>query len=99
MRRTRQHPDLRVGSSVRGAIDMVAVAESLGEVRAVLPDDAGVSLDAALVALSGRVRLREGTTRSAEDIVRELWQAVFEPAETAPGGAGKATAPTGATTG
>lgn len=99
VRRTRQHPDLRVGSSVRGAIDMVAVAESLGEVRAVSPDDAGVSLDAALVALSGRVRLREGTTRSAEDIVRELWQAVFEPAETAPGGAGKATAPTGATTG
>ena len=30
VRRTRSHPDLRIGSSVRGAIDMVLVAGSLG---------------------------------------------------------------------
>ncbi len=98
VRRTRHHPDLRVGSSVRGAIDMAAVAESLGEVRSVPPEDVDVSLDAALVALSGRVRLREGTTRSADDIVRELWAAVFAPAEPGAPDAGKATAPTGAPT-
>lgn len=98
VRRTRHHPDLRVGSSVRGAIDMAAVAESLGEVRSTPPDDADVSLDAALVALSGRIRLREGTTRSTEDIVRELWRAVFAPAEPADRDAGKATAPIGAPT-
>ena len=33
VRLTRTHPDLRVGSSVRGAIDMCAVASSLGVVR------------------------------------------------------------------
>ena len=33
VRATRKHPDLRVGSSVRGTIDMVHVATSLAELR------------------------------------------------------------------
>ena len=32
-RATRDHPDVRQGSSVRGAIDMVAVAAALAEIR------------------------------------------------------------------
>jgi MoxR-like ATPase len=96
VRLTRGHGDLRVGSSVRGAIDMCAVASSLAAVRGSAVDADDVSLDAALVALSGRVRLREGTTRSAEDIVRELWASVFRRDDQAP--EGKAVAPIGATT-
>jgi len=99
VRATREHADLRIGSSVRGAIDMVMVANSLAALRETTPYAPSVSLDAALVALSGRVRLREGTTRTAEDVVRELWESVFgrtrgegDDAE------GKAGAPTGATT-
>lgn len=95
VRRTRSHPDLRVGSSVRGSIDMAAVAKSLAEVRSTTVVDAGVGLDAALVALSGRVRVREGSARTAEDIVSELWNEVFAPA--AGSGGGKASAPNGAT--
>ena len=95
VRRTRTHPDLRVGSSVRGAIDMAAVARSLASVRGSTVHDSGVSLDAALVALSGRVRLREGSTRTSEDVVTELWNEVFAPATEA--GGGKVNAPTGAT--
>jgi len=94
VRRTRNHPDLRVGSSVRGAIDMAAVAASLAKVRGSTVLDPGVGLDAALVALSGRIRVREGSPRSAEDVVSELWAAVFAPATEASGG--KANAPTGA---
>jgi len=97
VRRTRSHPDLRVGSSVRGAIDMCAVVVSLAEVRARPITERDVSLDAALVALSGRVRVREGSTRGAEAIITELWQQVFEPAEQALDEPGKASAPTGAT--
>jgi len=98
VRATRDHPDIRVGSSVRGAIDMCAVATSLGRVRGMSPQSPSVSLDAALVALSGRIRLREGVTRSAEDVVRELWDAVFgRVAGEEGGGEGKAGAPTGAT--
>jgi MoxR-like ATPase len=59
--------------------------------------DGDVSLDAALVALSGRVRLREGSTRSTEDIVRELWVQVFGKRDDDGSNEGKATAPTGAT--
>lgn len=95
VRRTRGHGDLRVGSSVRGAIDMAAVAVSLAAVRNVALEDATVSLDAALVALSGRVRVREGCARTAEDIVTELWNEVFAPVGGS--GGGKASAPTGAT--
>ena len=97
VRLTRSHGDLRVGSSVRGAIDMCAVAASLAEVRRSTATAADVSLDAALVALSGRVRLREGTTRSTEDIVRELWTLVFAKRSDDGSTEGKADAPTGAT--
>jgi MoxR-like ATPase len=99
VRLTRTHSDLRVGSSVRGAIDMCAVANSLATVRGSSPSASDVSLDAALVALSGRVRLREGTSRSAEDIVRELWVSVFgRKADDGGRSEGKGTAPIGATT-
>jgi MoxR-like ATPase len=95
VRRTRAHADLRVGSSVRGAIDMTAVASSLAAVRASTVNDPAVSLDAALVALSGRVRVREGSSRTSEDIITELWNEVFNPAPV--GESGKASAPSGAT--
>ena len=98
VRLTRTHADLRVGSSVRGAIDMCAVASSLAAVRGSSVAAGDVSLDAALVALSGRVRLREGTTRSTEDIVRELWKSVFGTIDDGGSNEGKAIAPTGATT-
>jgi len=63
------------------------------------PQSPSVSLDAALVALSGRIRLREGATRSAEDVVRELWESVFGPPVGDDGAPeGKAAAPTGAPT-
>jgi MoxR-like ATPase len=97
VRLTRSHGDLRVGSSVRGAIDMCAVASSLAAVRGSSVTAGDVSLDAALVALSGRVRLREGTTRSTEDIVRELWTTVFGTRDDSGSTEGKAVAPTGAT--
>jgi MoxR-like ATPase len=95
VRRTRTHSDLRVGSSVRGAIDMTAVTVSLASVRSLTVLDAGVGLDAALVALSGRVRVREGSVRTAEDIITELWNEVFAPAPQCE--SGKASAPAGAT--
>jgi MoxR-like ATPase len=100
VRATRAHADIRVGSSVRGAIDMVFVANSLAELRELPVLAPKVSLDAALVALSGRIRVREGTTRTPEDIITELWESVFNRSTSDDGGdaEGKAIAPTGATT-
>lgn len=96
VRRTREHPDLRVGSSVRGAVDMTRVASSLARVRSADVSDESVGLDAALVALSGRVRVREGHNRTADEIITELWHEVFaRPANGA--STGKVIAPNGAT--
>lgn len=77
VRLTRAHQDIRVGSSVRGSIDLALVAASLGQLRGEPITSPTVGLDAALAALSGRIRVREGSGRSPEDIVRELWRSVF----------------------
>jgi MoxR-like ATPase len=95
VRRTRNHPDLRIGSSVRGAIDTILVATRLAPLRDASPRDRSVGLDAALVSLSGRVRVRDGAGRTSEDVIRELWQSIFGEVG---GGEGKGDAPQGATT-
>ncbi|MEZ5167833.1 MAG: MoxR family ATPase [Acidimicrobiales bacterium] len=97
-RGTRRHPDVRVGSSVRGAIDLVEVAARLAGIRGLPVEDPEVGLDAALVALSGRIRLHEGGDTTPEDVIRELWAQVLA-AEQPPAGdddPGKAPAPEGA---
>lgn len=73
VRDTRDHHDVRTGSSVRGAIDLVLVAHELATLRDRGPLAADVTLDAAQLSLSGRIRIREGGSRTAEDIVHELW--------------------------
>lgn len=92
VRRTRVHPDLRVGSSVRGAVDFAKVAVSLAELRGLTVNDATVGLDAAMVALSGRVRMREGSSRTAEDVIEEMWRDIFGRVD-GDGTEGKAGAP------
>lgn len=96
VRRTRDHADLRTGSSVRGAIDTALVAEQLAGLRSRPSTDPQVGLDAAVTALSGRVRVREGVSRTAEEIVTDIWADVFRVAPDA-GDGGKAPAPSGAT--
>jgi len=98
-RATRTHDDVRVGSSVRGAIDLVEVASRLASIRATSTDDPEIGLDAALVALSGRVRLHEGGDRDAEDVIRDLWAQVLDSEKPTPESdesQGKAPAPSGA---
>ncbi len=83
VRLSREHPDLRIGSSVRGAIDVVAVAGELAALRSVTPPASGaapppgwvgVEIDAAVTALSGRITVREGCSRSPESVVEEIWR-------------------------
>lgn len=81
VRATRVHPDLRVGSSVLGAIDLLLVMGELAVLRGTDLTDPGVTLDACLLALSGRVRVRDGSGRTAEDVVTELWRQHFAPAD------------------
>lgn len=77
VRRTRDHSDVRVGSSVRGAIDVVRLAVSLARIRNASPTDWRIGHDAALAALSGRIGLHESSGRTAESVIDELYVAVF----------------------
>ena len=99
VRRTREHDELRVGSSVRGALDTALVARSLAGLRGLPLLNPSVGLDAAIVAVSGRVRLREGSQRTSEGIITELWEAIFGRIDDVDDGGdeGKAGAPIGAT--
>ena len=81
VRSTRSHPDIRTGSSVRGAIDLTMLAHQLARLRGTVGTDGGVTLDACLLALSGRIRVREGSGRTADEIVTELWAKFFGPTD------------------
>ena len=99
-RGTRNHPDVRVGSSVRGAIDLVEVGHALASMRSAQVTDPSVGLDAALTALSGRIRLHEGGSSTPESVITDLWEAVLaqeHPRDDDDSSSGKATAPDGAT--
>jgi MoxR-like ATPase len=75
-RATRDHPDLRSGASVRGAIDYARLVPELADIRVVPADDWQVGLDAALTTLSGRVRRHESSKRSADQIIEEIFRRV-----------------------
>ncbi len=74
-RDTRTHSDVKQGASIRGALDMVAIAEELFKVSSA--DRAQVMDDAMLSAMSGKVWLQETTERPAEEILREILKKVL----------------------
>ena len=75
-RATRHHPELRRGSSVRGAIDTVAIATEL-EAFGSYTERERMVLDAALLALTARVAVDEASEASPEEVVTEIWENHF----------------------
>ncbi|MGH9117872.1 MAG: AAA family ATPase, partial [Acidimicrobiales bacterium] len=89
-RRTRDHPDLRMGSSVRGAVDFVLLLRGLNELRGVGPGprpDRSTVLDAAHAAVSGRIRVEDGCDRRPEEVITELVDRLLAEAADAAGAA------------
>lgn len=90
-RATRTHPDVRQGSSVRGAIDCALIAHELAELRGLTQPDAEgypeLFYDAMVVALSGRIHLDDAAETTPEVVLREIWEDHFilEPARAEPG--------------
>ena len=91
-RATRVHPDVRQGSSVRGAIDLTLVAGELVALRGIrdsggsgrLTGDnparqacADTVFDAIVVALSGRIQLDETVDATPEAVLRQIWEDHF----------------------
>src|SRR4051795_9032753 len=90
VRITRDHSELRIGASVRGAIDTVLIAVELAVVRG----DEGVAestgLDAALAAFTGKVTLADGVARPVEDVVTDIWHRAHSELQSAGEEPGKA---------
>lgn len=97
-RATREHRDVRMGSSVRGAIDLSLVLTGLSKLRGEQEPARETARDAAYAALSGRIRIADGVDRTAESVIDELlelhWpQDTPEPTESDGGEPGKADGP------
>jgi MoxR-like ATPase len=75
-RATRAHPELRRGSSVRGAIDLVAIAVELAKLGS-YDDRHRLVLDAALLALSARIGVDEASEATPEAVITEIWENHF----------------------
>jgi MoxR-like ATPase len=75
-RATRVHPELRRGSSVRGAIDLVAIATELAKLDA-HQDREHVVLDSALLSLSARIGMDEASESTPEQVITEIWENHF----------------------
>ncbi len=73
VRATRKHPQVRIGSSVRGAIDLVLIAASLARLGSKPIGAADVTRRATMTALSGRIRVDEAADRTPEEILGDLW--------------------------
>jgi magnesium chelatase subunit D len=99
-RATREHRDVRMGSSVRGAIDMVALLTGLARMRGEQGMARATARDAAHAALSGRIRLADGCDRTPESVLDELLGGLWPPGARMPlppedGVAGDDTVPDG----
>ena len=92
-RLTREHAQVRMGASVRGAIDLVRLGRELSGLRGEPEAQPGGATfaDAAIAALSGRLRLDEGCEQTPEAIVLELIEQLKPVEEPTP--PGKAPAP------
>jgi MoxR-like ATPase len=91
-RATRVHPDVRQGSSVRGAIDLTLVGGELLGLRGIRDTGgngparpgntaraayAETVFDAMIVALSGRIHLDETVEATPESVLRQIWEDHF----------------------
>ncbi len=69
---TRDHPDIRRGASIRGALDLAKLIEVYGT-------RPGLNFwkEATIMALHSKIELVDGTNRDIKDILREIVEEVF----------------------
>lgn len=81
--RTRTHPDLKLGASVRASIDMVRIYREVlrivcdGKDRRVEPPSEKLLLNSAMMAFRNRIWIYETSERSPEQIVEEIFYGLY----------------------
>jgi magnesium chelatase subunit D len=83
-RATREHRDVRMGSSVRGSIDLVLLLTGLQRLRGEAGLERGTASDAMHAALSGRIRVADGCDRTPESVLDEILDELWPAADGAP---------------
>jgi magnesium chelatase subunit D len=83
-RATRVHRDVRMGSSVRGSIDLVLLLTGLQRLRGEQGLVIQTARDATHAALSGRIRIADGCERTPESVLDEILDELL-PADDADG--------------
>lgn len=75
-RETRHHPDLKLGSSVRGSVDMVEIYMKTVDVLTPAAEEGPAGEDvlfsSALMAFRNKIWLYETSERTAEDVIAEI---------------------------
>lgn len=73
VRRTREHPDIKLGASIRAAIDLVDLHSGLRRLKKHSEEDL---LIAARMAISNKIWLNEMTARTPEQIIDDIWRSL-----------------------
>ena len=82
VRETRDHPEIKLGASIRAAIDMVDLFSGMQKL-ANQPDPN--FLIAARMALSNKIWLNEMSRKTADQIIEEIWSHLRDQAKTSTG--------------
>jgi MoxR-like ATPase len=82
VRETRDHPDIKLGASIRAAIDMVDLFSGMQKL-ADQPDQN--FLIAARMALSNKIWLNEMSRKTADQIIEEIWSHLKDQHKTSTG--------------
>ena len=77
VRKTREHHEIKLGASVRAAIDLVDIFHSLQKIGDQSSDQDFMS--AARMALSNKIWLNEITGKSADEILEDIWESIKVP--------------------
>ncbi len=83
VRATREHDDIKMGASVRAAIDMVDLYSGL---RKLSDRPRQNILIAARMALSNKIWLNEMTQKTADEIIEDIWNSLEDGQEPFPDG-------------
>jgi MoxR-like ATPase len=76
VRETRQHPELSLGVSTRGALHWLAFSKALAYIRGFEFLPVEILKESALLVLPHRVLVKESSLRSAEEVIREITEGV-----------------------
>ena len=95
VRRTREHPDIKLGASVRAAIDLVDIYAGLQK----LEDEPNRNfLLAAGMAMANKIWLKEMTSESADEIIKYIFETLrtqYDTFMTNKSGKGESSVPSG----